>query len=193
MTTTTTPYLETFGCSLETENDHDHEGDCLWGFACGTCGRDVTDVECPDHRPRTPPGMRLMECEATPPHRIWVADREDYGAPCVRCCLTRAMEEHRYCAHSHHRAWRRWKLTHWLASKAYVLGAGKGHATSWGGGCERCLTGFRLGRSSYVLGKPREWWSCLLRRRHLYRDSGCFGLCDRCCPDPAADDWTAIS
>jgi hypothetical protein len=185
--TTETPYLESFGCLLEGEEGCDHDGPCpQWGFRCRICARPVDDGPCPEHAPREVPGLALVECSAEPRHYLWAAANDAYGTGCPACALDRAAEAHRCCEHSRHRAWRRWKVTHRLASRAYILGIARGGTVTFSPECRGCLTGFRTGRSPYVLGLRREWWFCLLRRRHLYEDSGLDGICDRCCPDPLA-------
>jgi hypothetical protein len=186
MTTTEIPYLEAFGCFRDDGEDHDHEGDCDWGFYCAACSRPVNDGPCPVHAPRDIPGLVLAECDATPRHpHTWFYATEGYPPPCMYCSWDALNESHRGCEHSHHRPWRRWKATRWLASRGYTLGVTSGHSISWGAGCDGCVTGVRPGRSPYVLFRQREWWSCLLRRRHLFRPvDGLSWMCDRCNPDP---------
>ncbi len=186
MSDTTMAYRESFGCHLEGEEDHDHPGDCQWGFACGICGRNVDGEPCPEHAPHDIPGLTLADCDAVPRHpRTWFLASDSDGPPCMYCSYAALAARHDGCEHSHHGAWRRWKVTHWLAGRGYSLGVVRGFSTSWGGGCDYCLSYFRWGRSGYVLGKRREWWFCLLRRRHLFRPvPGIDWLCDRCSPDP---------
>jgi hypothetical protein len=183
-------YIETFGCYLETEDGCEHDGPCEWGYRCGTCGVGLDDGPCPEHAPTEVPGLMLTDCAAPAQHRrTWVhANDGGYGAPCMDCAYDAKDEAHRGCAHSHHHAWHRWKITHKLAGYGYSLGFVQGHGTSWGGGCNGCMTGFRWGRSGYVLGQENEWWGCLLRRHHIRRpDPDLYALCIRCAPLP--DDW----
>lgn len=187
MTTTTIPYLEAFGCCLDDGEDHDHEGDCRWGFFCSQCSRPVDDEPCPVHAPREFPGLVLADCTAAPRHpHTWFYAGEGYPPPCMYCSWAALSESHRGCEHSHHGRWRSWKATRWLALKAYSAGILSSHTVSYDSFCRGCVSRFRWGRSGYVLGKRREWWSCLIRRRHLFRSVDGTWMCDRCCPDPEA-------
>lgn len=180
-------YRENFGCLLDDGDEHGHEGACQLAWMCGTCGRDIGMGHCPDHAPTEIPGLELAVCSADPPHQRTFLYQGDggYPAPCMYCAYDAARKAHEGCAHSHHRVWHRWKLTHWLAFKGAMAGFVKPGVISWGGGCNSCMVGTRLGRTGYVLGKRREWWSCLLRRRHLFKPVHGIGwLCDTCSPDP---------
>ncbi len=96
--------------------------------------------------------------------------------------------------------WRRWRLTHWLLSRAYVLGliAGSGLSThchfdlldctcpghpGWGWVADHVLIHPRKGRP-YLLGWETWKWGCLLRRRHWPSDPIDLGMCGRCAPWP---------
>ena len=193
MNETTTAYLETFGCHLETEDDHDHPGDCEWGFACSACGRRVDDEPCPDHAPADVPGLQLADCDAQPRHpRTWFLATDSYPPPCMYCSCAALQAAHQGCEHSHHRAWRRWKLTHRLAGRLYSLGVVKGYGLAGGGGCNFCLTGLQWGRSGYLLGWDNWKWQTLarcLRRGHWPADTdSCvgsergLGFCVKCAP-----------
>jgi hypothetical protein len=188
-TATRIPYLESFGCHLETEDGCEHDGECSWGFRCSICLRPVDDGPCPEHAPLETAGLLLAHCDAAPQHWSWTLAHDGYEGPCWRCEFERLRDTHAGCAHSRHRAWRRWRAAHWLASRACVLGVSSGHGTSFSFHCNGCMTGFRWGRSGYVLGKSREWWDCLIRRHHLFVPApGLRDICDRCCPDPMACD-----
>lgn len=190
-TATETPaYIESFGCHLETEDGCDHPGDCEPQFYCGTCRRPVSEGPCPDHAPLDVPGLDLAPCSAEPRHpRTWFLAADGYPPPCMYCSYDALQAAHRGCEHSRHRAWRRWKVTHWLAGRGYSLGVVASHGSSYGLGCDDCLTGFRWGRSGYVLGRQREWWYCLIRRHHIMRPApGLADICDICSPDPGWGD-----
>ena len=164
MTQTTTAYLEAFGCRLETEDDHDHPGDCDWGYSCSQCGRRVDDGPCPDHAPVEVPGLMLADCDAEPRHALtWFLATDGYPPPCMYCAYAAMQEAHRGCEHSHHRAWRRWKVTRKVAGRLYSLGVVSGYSLVGGGGCNGCLTGFRWGRSGYLLGWDNWKWKTVLR------------------------------
>jgi hypothetical protein len=201
---TARPYLETFGCGLERltedgwEHDHDPRLDCQWGYRCSQCGTE--DLPCAEHAPTEFPGLRLAECAADPPHaRAWLYATDAYPPPCMYCAYHAISGAHRGCEHSHHRAWRRWRITHKLARWGYSLGVVKGHGASYGGGCENCLAHFRWGRSGYLLGWDRWRWQALphcLRAGHWPSGSdACSRACDgrelsfcvRCAPCPGCD------
>lgn len=191
MTTNTEPaYLESFGCLLATDDEGCvHEGECDQDWHCATCRRRLDGQPCPDHAPVVFPGLELVECYAQPRHWLWAYKNDAYGTGCTACQIDSEMDAHRGCAHSQHRAWRRLGLLRWLAGHGYAAGFIRSTGESYGGGCNGCLT-FRWGRSSYVLWKSRDWWGCLLRRRHLFRESPLDGMCERCYPLPD-DDWFA--
>lgn len=186
MSITETPYLETFGCRLDDGEDHDHPGDCDWGYACGTCGRPVDDSPCPAHAPLDIPGLMLTECTTAEPRhpRTWViANDGGYGAPCMYCCYDLAVKAHAGCEHSHHGRWRRWRIASRLLGDLYSLGIVACYGHNWGGGCRGCLTNVRFGRNGYLLGQENEWWTCLLRHHHVRRpDPDCPVICDVCSP-----------
>lgn len=180
-----TPYLETF----EMADREDGGLDC-W-FACNQCGRNVDDTPCPEHGPGTIPGLRVAGCDATPPHPVvYGLDREDYGLPCPYCLLDVAQEAHRFCAHSHHGRWRRWRISRKIISYAALLGLIASYGTSYGGGCHGCMSEIVWrGRRSHILGVSRQAWGCLVRGHHLRGREVPYmlGMCHRClrnCPCP---------
>lgn len=74
--------------------DHEHDGDCDWGWICNTdgCAWRADESPCPQHVPSVP-GLRLVECSADPRHWLWVVDREDYGHGCPLCWCDRTASE----------------------------------------------------------------------------------------------------
>jgi hypothetical protein len=126
------PYLEVFGCYGATEDGCEHEGDCAWGFSCGTCGRLVDDGPCPDHAPLSVPGLVLAECDAVPrhPHTFLFAS-DAYPPPCMYCSYDALQAAHAPCEHSRHGAWRRWRAVHrvlyWLVLAGVANGAWSTH------------------------------------------------------------------
>jgi hypothetical protein len=116
-------------------------GQC--GFACSVCGVDVDGVPCPDHAPAEAPGLRLVECEATPRHVMFVHDRDDYGVPCPWCILDSYYEKARLARQCQHWGWRRWRLVGKV--DRYLLGPLRitlGHSWKLGDGCDGCETLF---------------------------------------------------
>jgi hypothetical protein len=119
-------------------------------------------VEWCDNPPPAPPGFALIPCEATPRHwpTYTVVDADFYAAPCPGCQYQALSEAHRGCEHAHHRAWRRWRISHWIAGQMYASGlAVSGGGTSWGNGCDGCLSSlpkFRRGRRPYLLWRRQE-------------------------------------
>jgi hypothetical protein len=122
-------------------------------------------------------------------NRQWNRNRDEY--------LADLLAERDAARHAGHRAWRRWKLTHRLASRAYVLGLISGSGVSFGGGgCNGCLDISWRGRRPYILGLRREQWSCLLVGRHRRRELPGEDICAVCAPcwvcrstDPLHDAW----
>lgn len=82
--------------------------------------------------------------------------------------------------------WRRWRLTHRLASRAYVLGIISGSGSrGTGDGWELFYIGWR-GRRPYVLGLEREAWGHpwhFIRHRH-WPLMVWGGICGKCAPWP---------
>lgn len=185
-TTITPPYLEVFAIGEE----HPAGEGC--GFVCNICDRPVDDDVCPDHGPRDVPGLRLLPCEATPPHRVWVAAREDYGVPCLQCLLDQQWEQERQARQCRHWPWRRWKVTHRVASWTYQMGVTAG-GSSWktGDGCDGCLASLPRwkGRRLYVLGVPVTTWRCW-RRGHRRGEEVGLGYCGKCMPWPCCGAQT---
>jgi len=94
------PYREDFVCWASNPGedypyDHDHAGDCDWGWACNQagCRWRADHAPCPDHAPTVFLGLRLVECQAEPRHWLWVHDREDYGHGCPLCWYEQAAAE----------------------------------------------------------------------------------------------------
>jgi hypothetical protein len=138
--------------------------------------------------PPAPEGFELIECEATPRHwpEYRPVDDNFYDGPCSACQYQSLAEAHSGCEHSHHRAWRRWKITRRIVGRLYTFGIiANGGTWHSGGGCEGCVTGpfHWRGRRVYILGLQREHWRCLFRG-HRYRQYLYGGLCTVCAPCP---------
>lgn len=140
--------------------------------------------------------LTLIECTAEPRHleTYYYEDQPDwYPAGCALCWLDAANEAHHGCAHSHHKAWRRWKITSWLASNLYASGlTSNGGSWQMGGGCMGCVTMPRWNRNKrvYVLWVRIETWRCLLKMRHFPGDPIGFGMCSKCLPCPTCGSKT---
>jgi len=185
MSTTETPYLETFGCRFDDGEGCDHDGYCDWGWACGTCGRPVDDGPCPDHAPLDVPGLMLTECTTAEPRhpRTWVLASDSYGAPCMYCAYDAVSSAHAGCAHSHHWPWRRWTVTHKVLHWLVLAGVTRGGWFTHDSHCRGCVDHLSLGRGDYLLGQENEWWTCLLRQHHLRKpDPDCPAFCNVCTP-----------
>jgi hypothetical protein len=101
--------------------------------------------------------------------------------------------------HARHGAWRRWRLVHRATGWAYLLGVIAGRGVVSSRSCRGCLTFIAWrGHRPYILGRRREWWSCLILGRHLRRetahdDGGICTVCAPCwicgSPDPGHDGW----
>lgn len=182
---TGTSYCEVF-VSVEEDEETGAETE-VYAFRCNICGRDLTDGSCPDHAPRDIPGLRLVECDRTPPHVGWVVDAEDYGVPCPWCSLdyeTQRVAELEVQRDRHGR-WRGWPITFRLARWAYALGVTSGscYGTCRQAGHGWCVKYVTLrGSRPYVLGWPRNNWRCLLKGRHWPGEHVGFGLCGKCVP-----------
>ena len=113
-----------------------------------------------------------------------------YPAPCPACVSDSQSETlARLHCEREHRRWKSWDIWSRIASRLYVLGVtSSGGGTSYGR-CKYCGIGKQhmaprwRGKRSYVLGKPREFWSCL-RRGHIYSplEGRTFHLCSICLP-----------
>lgn len=137
-------YRESFVCWVDFpggiydfDADHDYHESCEWGWACPSCGRRVDDQPCPDHAPITPPGLRLVECQAEPRHWLFVHDREDYGHGCPWCWADRAAAELKPLKEAAERREHRWCwLWNPLKRMAMGLRVARAHSYSgWAGGC----------------------------------------------------------
>lgn len=183
-------YIEEFHCAATPEGEEDHEHDralpCRWGFRCNICHRDVGADHCPDHAPLNVPGLRLVDCAATPRHRLWVVDADDYGPPpCWVCDDVRRAAEAAAARACRHWPWRRWRITNHAANLAYALGIASGvGGWSWGDGHNDCVTFHVRGRRPYVLGVARSTWRCWLHGHRRGVELGVYGYCGRCLPQP---------
>lgn len=145
--------------------------------------------------PPAPEGFELLECGATPRHwpEYAITDDTFYPGHCLRCQLDSVSRDNRRLrCEAEHRRWKSWRIWSRIASRLYVLGVtSSGGGTSYGR-CEFCGIGRQQiaphwrGKRVYILGKYREWWVCLLKRRHRYAPlRGNFGdLCAKCLPCP---------
>jgi hypothetical protein len=93
--------------------------------------------------PPAPPGFELIECDAEPRH--WpmysVVDDDFYGGPpCLYCTSAVLREQHAPCEHSHHRAWRRWKITRRILGHLYTWRLVRSYGTTYNGHCRGCTT-----------------------------------------------------
>jgi hypothetical protein len=189
---TEVPYLETFGCRWAVWNagnkafENEHDGDCEWGFRCGTCGRWLNGDPCPAHAPFDVPGLQLAPCDAMPRHhRTWfLATDTGYEPPCMYCAWDAINQAHAGCDHSHHGTWRRWRITHKVVSRLTRLGVLTGPGFTYSTHCRGCLHGFEWGPGYYLLGWPRWKWRCLLRARHWPGEEVLSEVCGKCAPCP---------
>jgi hypothetical protein len=137
--------------------------------------------------PPPPPGFDLIPCEATPrhwPHYVPV-DHDFYPSDCPDCQYASLADAHGGCAHSQHRAWRRWKITGKVSSWLYTSGlTPAGGSWQMGNGCHGCQTLPKWNRNQrvYILFVSRETWHCLLKRHHRPTVDRSFGLCTKCYP-----------
>lgn len=145
----------------------------------------------------TLPQLVRVECGAEPPHDpMWMEydDEAWYPPGCPRCWYEAMRDAHAGCQHSHHRAWRRWKLSKWLAGWAYRLGLIAAYTFSYDAHCHGCMDGFRLKSKTgrpYILGWPTWKWGCLLKNRHWPGRYVGFGCCTKClpCPECGSTEW----
>lgn len=182
MNTSTEPYKELF--IVDYPDDLDGYPDAY--YICNTCGAKLDDAPCAEHAPLNVPGLILIDCDATPRHYAWTLDSEAYPPTCMACAWRDLYDRHSKCEHSRHRAWRRWRITRWVARWAYALGIISGSATSYGGGgCHGCLSRVCWrGSRPYILGWPRWKWSCVLRGRHWPGEFVGLESCTKCLPCP---------
>ncbi len=154
-------------------------------FECSQCERHVDNEPCPDHAPITDlPGLRLIECDATPKHYTWVHQRDDYGVPCPWCLLDDQAKRDAEARQCRHWGWRRTRLFRWFSFWAYSMGIISGSSHSTGDGCNWCVRLFWRGKRPYVLGFSRETWRCWLKGRHRRGEPVGFGFCGKCVPWP---------
>lgn len=153
-------YREAFVCwAGDRTEDYpfDHEcpagRDCDWGWVCNHdgCLTRTDEYPCPTHAPLAVPGLRLVECQAQPPHVLLAVDREDYGHGCPWCWSNEYRDElwalmeatHRY----RHGVWRRWKATRRVLRLLHRAGIVRGWSYSHGDGCHGCISGLAWRRS----------------------------------------------
>lgn len=86
--------------------------------------------------------------------------------------------------HARHKAWLRTGFGRWFARHAYTLGLITGQSWTTSATCSGCVKLYWRGKRPYILGARREWWSCLLRYRHLYAPLYDGWLCAKCAPCP---------
>ncbi|MGY1946598.1 hypothetical protein [Nocardia asiatica] len=141
--------------------------------------------------PPAPPGLKLVECDATPRHwPVYEIDDSDYWpAPCYACVTDSYRNERDELARKQHwfRHPIRGRVAARLVGKLRVLGVVSSYGIQGGGatGCRSCVTGIRFrGKRSYILGWPDWKWRCLLKKRHWPGEEGYFGLCGKCVPCP---------
>ncbi len=178
-----TDLLETVYCE-EFVTDEDHPAG-QYVFVCSVCQRDLSDGPCPDHAPTGAPGFRPVECVAEPKHPLMlVHDRDDYGFTCPLCRLKPHVDAEREAQRCRHWGWRSWRVTSWLASRAYALGVVASSGVSFGDGHDGCVGFVRLrGQRPYILGFSRETWRCWSRGHRRGEHVG-FGFCGKCLPWP---------
>lgn len=174
MADTATAYTELF--------DYDAPGGP--NFVCSTCNRLVGEQPCPDHAPTQVSGLRLVDCDANPPHLIFVHDRDDYGADCFQCRLNDYYEKEQQERQCRHWGWRAWRITDRAASLAYQLGIIGSSGNTYGDGHNGCVNGVRFrGPRPYVLGVSRDVWRCWFRGHRRGEPVG-LGMCGKCVPWP---------
>jgi len=179
-----TPYYELLVLDCGTDRP-------AW-WVCNLDGREIDpNVGCPDHAPVDVPGLRRAECDSVPPHApVWVTDGDHcgYGVPCPQCMYNKLVDDFRKATKTdrcYHWGWRRWKLTHWLAGRAYTLGICSSGGSTWGNGHDWCMDSPRLrGKRHYILGVSREVWRCWLVGHHRRGEEVGFGFCGKCVPWP---------
>lgn len=114
--------------------DHEHDGDCQWGWICHQpdCGWRADELPCPEHAPTVFLGLRLVECQATPRHYLFAYDREDYGHGCPWCWWERAAAELALFRAAAERRAHRWC---WLSNpvKRLAIRLGVARARSYSG------------------------------------------------------------
>lgn len=142
-------YREDFVCWASNSGDDypygdDHPGDvdCDWGWVCnqdGCYNRADTDP-CSDHAPVAVPGLRLVECQASPRHWLFAHDRDDYGHSCPWCEADRLWATLSTVSFCTHRPWWRWRVTGRTVSLLYRLRMVRSYHWSHGDGCHGCLT-----------------------------------------------------
>lgn len=135
----TQPYREDFVCwagdpaaDPYDHDHHDHQGDCTWGWICSHCPQRVDEQPCPDHAPKQAPGLRLVECHATPRHWLFAHDREDYGHGCPWCWYEQAATDLTPLKEAAEKRAHRWCwLRNRLKRLAIRLGVARATCYSW--------------------------------------------------------------
>lgn len=181
--------VDTYRELFAMHEEHPLGGDAV-GFICSVCSTVVDSGPCPDHGPGATVGsLVLVECAAEPRHpHVYVVDRDDYGTPCMYCAYGQMRDDHAPCAHSHHRPWRRWKITGWVSHRLTLLGVlGGGSSWTYDAHCHGCRAFYSpfTGRRDYILGKHRTWWRCLIQGRHIQGEHVGMGFCGKCLPCPS--------
>lgn len=146
--------------------------------------------------PEAPDGFEMVECEATPRHWPLYSPIDDdfYPSGCPHCAYDELYGAHAGCAHSHHRRWRRWKITGKLADWLYASGlTSSGASWQMNAHCRGCYTMPKWNRNPrpYVLFVSRNTWRCLLKGHHRPGDPIGFGYCAKCLPCPECGSKTA--
>lgn len=174
--------LDSYNESFTSYDADDNE--VPWHFECSICRRNVDDEPCSDHAPLGDlPGLRLVDCTASPRHYLWVHQREDYGVPCYACLYSDERKAALALARCPHRWWQRTHAWRKLVGWGYSLGFIAGSSMTWDATCDGCCAISRFGRSSYLLGVSRDTWHCW-RRGHRRGEEVGFGFCGKCLPCP---------
>lgn len=160
-------------------------------FECETCGWVVDDAPCPSHAPLTDlPGLRLIDCDASPRHFTWAHQREDYGLPCPWCLRDDQAARDAEARHCRHHWWRRSAALRWFSRVGYSLGILSGSCHSTCDGCNWCVTLSWRGKRPYVLGVSRDTWRCWSSGHRRGEDVG-LGFCGKCVPWPCCGSTLA--
>ncbi len=109
------------------------------------------DTYLSEHPPTEPPGFYLIPCYATPRHQPeYIPVFHDVYEPnCRACHIATMVEEHAECEHSHHKAWRRWRITKRALGWGYKHGLVKGYGHRCDAHCKGCVVGIAWGRSGW--------------------------------------------
>ena len=104
-----------------------------------------------EHPPAEPPGFFLIPCDATPRHdpEYIPVFHDVYEPNCRACYIDMLVKQHDGCEHSHHKAWRRWRITRWALGWGYEHGLVKGYGNQHNAYCKGCVVGVSWGRSAW--------------------------------------------